>query len=269
MAASSTVYLVSGSNRGIGLALVTHLASRPNTIVFAGARNPNVASDLHALVAKHPNRVHVVELKAGDVEGNKRAVEEIRKKAGQLDVVIANAATCKDMQPLLGVSPELMREHYDVNVIGTLVLFQAAYPLMKTSPTRKFIVIGAHGGAITTGPEYGVMLGPYAVTKAAVHYLAKKLQFENEDFVIFPILPGLVDTDMCKLAHYRTGSLRAAVLTKPSIDHYAQSNSEFLAKRPGVSAAECASGIMRVVDGATRENAGGKFLDAEGKVNEW
>ncbi|KAL1712950.1 hypothetical protein EV715DRAFT_277617 [Schizophyllum commune] len=255
MATSSTVYLVSGSNRGIGLALVTHLASRPNTIVFAGARNPAAASDLHTLVSKYPNRVHIVELKAGDVEGNKRAVEEIRRKAGQLDVVIANAgdemrrclmmfvtiATCKDMQPLLGVSPESMREHYDVNVIGTLILFQAAYPLMKTSPTRKFIVIGAHGGAITTGPEYGVMLGPYAVTKAAVHYLAKKLQFENEDF-------GLVDTDMY---------------------HYAQSNSEFLAKRPGVSAAECASGIMRVVDGATRENAGGKFLDAEGKVNEW
>ncbi|KAL1672001.1 hypothetical protein EV122DRAFT_225530 [Schizophyllum commune] len=264
MATSSTVYLVSGSNRGIGLALVAHLASRPNTIVFAGARNPAAASDLHALVAKHPNRVHIVELKASDVEGNKRVVEEIRRKAGQLDVVIANAgewvreggggderrwglimfviiATCKDMQPLLGVSPESMREHYDVNVIGTLILFQAAYPLMKTSPTRKFIVIGAHGGAITTGPEYGVLLGPYAVTKAAVHYLAKKLQFENEDF-------GLVDTDMY---------------------HYAQSNSEFLAKRPGVSAAECASGIMRVVDGATRENAGGKFLDAEGKVNEW
>ena len=74
-----------------GLALVTHLASRPNTIVFAGARNPEAASDLHALVAKHPNRVHIVELKASDVEGNQKAVEEIRRKAGQLDVVIANA----------------------------------------------------------------------------------------------------------------------------------------------------------------------------------
>ncbi|KAI5889999.1 NAD(P)-binding protein [Schizophyllum commune H4-8] len=248
MATSSTVYLVSGSNRGIGLALVTHLASRPNTIVFAGARNPDAASALHALVEKHPNRVHVVELKAGDVEGNERAVEEIKRKAGQLDVVIANAAICKDMQPLTGVSPESMQEHYDVNVIGTLVLFQAVYPLMKTSPARKFIVIGAHGGAITTGPEYGVLLGPYAITKAAVHYLAKKLQFENEDFVIFPILPGLVDTDMY---------------------HYAQSNSDYLAKRPGVTTAECAAGIMRVVDGATRETAGGKFMDAEGGVNEW
>uniref|UniRef100_D8QAH3 NAD(P)-binding protein n=1 Tax=Schizophyllum commune (strain H4-8 / FGSC 9210) TaxID=578458 RepID=D8QAH3_SCHCM len=263
MATSSTVYLVSGSNRGIGLALVTHLASRPNTIVFAGARNPDAASALHALVEKHPNRVHVVELKAGDVEGNERAVEEIKRKAGQLDVVIANAgewlevgdggildwgadeivrtAICKDMQPLTGVSPESMQEHYDVNVIGTLVLFQAVYPLMKTSPARKFIVIGAHGGAITTGPEYGVLLGPYAITKAAVHYLAKKLQFENEDF-------GLVDTDMY---------------------HYAQSNSDYLAKRPGVTTAECAAGIMRVVDGATRETAGGKFMDAEGGVNEW
>ena len=53
---------------------------------------------------------------------------------------------------------------------------------MKTSPTRKFVVIGAKGGSITLGPEYRSALGPYAVSKAAVHYVAKKLQYENEDF---------------------------------------------------------------------------------------
>ena len=53
---------------------------------------------------------------------------------------------------------------------------------MKTSPTRKFVVIGAKGGSITLGPEYRSALGPYAVSKAAVHYVAKKLQYEHEDF---------------------------------------------------------------------------------------
>ncbi|KAL1740426.1 hypothetical protein HDZ31DRAFT_85439 [Schizophyllum fasciatum] len=248
MASSSTVYLVSGANRGIGLALVALLTERPNTIVFAGARNPDAAYDLQALVGKHPNRVYTVELKACDEEGNARAIEQIRQRTGQLDVVIANAAVCKDMGPLLNATADSMREHFDVNVIGTLMLFQAAHPLMKTSPTRKFVVVGAHGGVASFGPEYGVPLGPYAVTKAAVHYLAKKLQFENEDFVIFPILPGLVATDMYQ---------------------YAQDNSAYLAARVGITTAECATGLMRVVDGANREKTGGKLMDVDGGVNQW
>ncbi|KAI4518099.1 NAD(P)-binding protein [Schizophyllum commune Loenen D] len=245
---SSTVYLVSGATRGIGLAFVTLLAERPNTIVFAGARDPANASDLQALAAKHPDNVLLVELKASDVEGNARTIEQIRQKTGRLDVVIANAAISKSMDSLVNVSPETMREHYDVNVVGTLVLFQAAYPLMKASPTRKFIVMGAKGGSITNGPEYGILVGAYCCTKAAVHYMAKKLQFENEDFVIFPICPGAVDTDMFR---------------------YAQERDPRFAQVKGAAPEEAAANILKIVDNATRENAGGKFMDVSGGVNDW
>ncbi|KAI4525474.1 NAD(P)-binding protein [Schizophyllum commune Loenen D] len=248
MAASNTVYLISGANRGIGLEFAKQLSERPNTVVFAGARNPKAATDLQALSEKHPGRVHVVELKACDEQGNARVVEEIRQKVGQLDVVIANAAIFNDVKELLNVSPQAMREHFDVNVVGTLVLFQAAYPLMKTSPTRKFVVIGAKGGSITLGPEYRSALGPYAVSKAAVHYVAKKLQFENEEFVIFPICPGRVSTDMYLSA---------------------QNKDAELAKHPGATPAYSVASMLRVIDGATRENAGGKFMDVSGGVNEW
>lgn len=110
-----TVYLVSGANRGIGmyfpslpvyayirtaptlclistgLGIVTELAGHDNTIVFAGARNPDAAKDLHALVEKHPGKVHIVKLISADRAGNDVAVEEIKATAGRLDVVIANA----------------------------------------------------------------------------------------------------------------------------------------------------------------------------------
>ena len=33
-------------------------------------------------------------------------------------MMFVTIATCKDMQPLLGVSPESMREHYDVSVLA-------------------------------------------------------------------------------------------------------------------------------------------------------
>ncbi|KAL1740427.1 hypothetical protein HDZ31DRAFT_47524 [Schizophyllum fasciatum] len=248
MTTSSTVYLVSGANRGIGLGFVTLLAERPDSVVFAGARNPDAASDLHALAAKHPDRVHIVELKACDEKGNARAIEQIQQKMGRLDVVIANAAICTELNELINVTPDTMREHFDVNVVGTLVLFQAVYPLMKVSPTKKFIVIGAKGGSIALGPDWGIRVGPYAISKAAVHYLAKKLQFEHEDFVIFPICPGAGDTDM----------FRAAQAQDPRF-----------ASVQGASPAEIAANIMDVVDGATRENAGGKFMDVSGAVNPW
>ena len=74
-----------------GLEFVKQLSERPNTVVFAGARNPKAASYIQTLSAKYPSRVHVVELRSCDEQGNARVIEEIRQKVGQLDVVIANA----------------------------------------------------------------------------------------------------------------------------------------------------------------------------------
>ncbi|KAI5890000.1 NAD(P)-binding protein [Schizophyllum commune H4-8] len=248
MNTTSTVYLVSGANRGLGLAFVALLAERPDTIVFAGVRNPKSASDLQAIAAKHPDNVFIVELKACDQEGNTRAIEEIRQKTGRLDVVIANAAIANSMNLLVDEKPEAMREHFDVNVVGTLVLFQAAYSLMQASPTRKFIVMGAKGGSITKGPEYRFLINAYCCSKAAVHYMTKKLHLEHEDFVIFPICPGAVVTDM----------LRNAQEHDPQFGH----------AKP-ITAEEAAERVLKIVDNATRENEGGKFLDVSGDVNAW
>lgn len=74
-----------------GFALTTVLAARPNTVVFAGARNPSGASELQALAKSLPDRIHVVKLDSTDVEAHNTAVEQIKKEVGRLDVVIANA----------------------------------------------------------------------------------------------------------------------------------------------------------------------------------
>jgi NAD(P)-dependent dehydrogenase (short-subunit alcohol dehydrogenase family) len=73
-----------------GFGLVKTLATHEDTVVFAGARNPSTASQLNALAAKHPGKVHVVQLVASDESGNKATVAQIKEIAGRLDVVIAN-----------------------------------------------------------------------------------------------------------------------------------------------------------------------------------
>jgi NAD(P)-dependent dehydrogenase (short-subunit alcohol dehydrogenase family) len=68
-----------------------------------------------------------------------------------------------------------------VNVIGTLTLFQASYPLLKASTsTPKFVYISSGGGSITMGPQFPAVLA-YGASKAAANYLVRKLHFEHED----------------------------------------------------------------------------------------
>jgi NAD(P)-dependent dehydrogenase (short-subunit alcohol dehydrogenase family) len=62
-------------------------------VVFAGARNPDNATHLHDLAKTHPGKVYTVKLDLGDVTGNQKTIEEVKKKAGKLDVLIANAGT--------------------------------------------------------------------------------------------------------------------------------------------------------------------------------
>jgi NAD(P)-dependent dehydrogenase (short-subunit alcohol dehydrogenase family) len=74
----------------VGLGLVTALAAREDTIVFAGARDPSSATALHELADKQKN-VHILKLVSCDEAGNRAAVEEIKRIAGALHVVVANA----------------------------------------------------------------------------------------------------------------------------------------------------------------------------------
>ena len=57
--------------------------------MFAGARDP-AAQSLKELSAQYPN-VYAVKLTSGDKADNEAAVKFIEAKAGQLDVIIANA----------------------------------------------------------------------------------------------------------------------------------------------------------------------------------
>jgi len=195
------VYLVSGANRGIGLGLVTQLAIRDDVLVFAGARNPSAASDLHALSEKHPGKIYIVKLTSADKADNEAAVAKIKELAGRLDVVIANAGICNYIGPALETPAEEMREHYEVNVIGTLILFQATYPLLQASTSSpKFIPISSGAGSISHGAKFFTPVLAYGASKAAENYLAVKLHTEHPGLICFPISPGGVATDLAARA---------------------------------------------------------------------
>ncbi|KAJ6506894.1 hypothetical protein C8R45DRAFT_1208850 [Mycena sanguinolenta] len=231
MSSATTVYLISGANRGIGYGIAATLAVRPNTVVFAGARDP-AAQSLKDLAAKHSN-VHPVKLTSGDKADNEAAIAEIQKKAGQLDVIIANAAIAKEHGPLATAPVSLFTEHFEVNTVGGIVLFQAAHTLLLASPSPIFAWISSAAGSIS---RYYPTASAYGTSKAAANFLVKVLDAENPDLIAMAISPGWVATDMGNRGAASNGLPQAPVTVEDSV-----------------------AGVLSRIDGATKEKSSGRF----------
>ncbi|KAJ7084533.1 hypothetical protein B0H15DRAFT_989198 [Mycena belliarum] len=234
---SNTVYFVTGANRGIGYALAATLAARPNTTVFAGARDP-AAQSLKDLAAKHPN-VHALKVTNGDVANNEAAISEIKRIAGRLDVLIPNAGMLKYMGPLATTPPAELRAHWEVNTLGLLVLFQAAHALLLASPTHTPVlayISSASGSIGKYGHYFGTSACAYGSSKAAANFLVKVLDAEHPQLVAMAIHPGWVATDMGNVGAEPNGMSAAPVTVDDSVQ-----------------------GILSRIDGATKEKSSGRF----------
>jgi NAD(P)-dependent dehydrogenase (short-subunit alcohol dehydrogenase family) len=241
----SQYWLVTGSNRGIGLAIVEQLAARKSVIVFATVRDLSKQGDLQKITAQHPN-VHVIRLRLEVVDDAKHAAAEIAKHTDHLDVVIANAGIAYNWERLEKVDPEVVREHLTVNTLGTLVLFQAVLPLLRKSKQSKFVAITTDAASITKPAPYPV--SAVGLSKVGVNYITQRIHVEHssEGIIAFPINPGGVKTDIGAIAAPTAFGLE-----------------EF-----SVEPADCARGLISVIDNATA-NSGGRFWRYDGEEIVW
>ena len=241
----SQYWLVTGSTRGIGLAIVQQLAPRKDTVVFATVRDISKLGELAKVTAQYPN-VHPVQLRLEVVEDAKNAVAEISKITDHLDVVIANAGIAYNWEPLEKVDPEVVREHLTVNTLGTFVLFQGVLPLLRKAGKSKFVPITTEVAAITLNIPYPV--SAVAISKAGVNFLTNRIHTEHakDGIIAFPLNPGGVKTDIGALAAPQAFGLK-----------------EF-----SIEPEDSARGIISVVDKATAAT-GGHFWQWDGKELPW
>ena len=106
--------------------------------------------------------------------------------------MIANAGISEipSYVPAAEVKIADMQKHVAVNAMGPLVLFQAVYPLMKKAKQPKFVVVGSPMGSIGGMELRPFPCAAYGGSKAMVHYLVRKIHFENQGMVAFTIDPG-------------------------------------------------------------------------------
>jgi norsolorinic acid ketoreductase len=162
--------------------------------VIAGVRNITEASAiaLSSLPTASGSKVITVKVDNNDTSSAHKAVDALKSQYGitKLDVVVANAGISK-YYGLAAVTPvEEVREHFEVNVIGSLALFQATLPLLEVSSHPIFVGISTGVGSI--GEMAGIPLPAtaYGISKVALNYMVCKIHFENPKLTAFALSPG-------------------------------------------------------------------------------
>ena len=190
---SLTVYLVTGSNRGIGLELVRQLSQLPNSAVVATVRDLSKATDLKALPGKN---IDVVQLGDEVEKDTKKVAEYVKQNYGKVDVVIANAGVFI-LGPIWKAKPDDARQHAIINYVNVFILFQELYPLLKAASHPKFIGMSTAAGSIALVENLEFFdVAAYGASKAALNFFLKRAALESkaDGIIVSPIHPGMVDS---------------------------------------------------------------------------
>jgi NAD(P)-dependent dehydrogenase (short-subunit alcohol dehydrogenase family) len=187
--------LVTGGNRGIGLAICQGLLDAGFTVILAArTRSKGVAAAQLLKTAASP--VQVVELDVADDSSIHSAAEQLSETIGQLDVLINNAGIYPDAGvTILSISRDLLARTLDINTLGPIRVAQAFAPLLQKSATAGTINVSSGYGALDS---LSANVPSYCLSKLALNgatlMLAEALK--PQGIAVYSMCPGWVKTDM-------------------------------------------------------------------------
>jgi NAD(P)-dependent dehydrogenase (short-subunit alcohol dehydrogenase family) len=186
------VALITGANRGIGLALVKAYAGRRDK-VFAAVRRTSDRTELDAFAASQPKWVEVIEMDVSDPAEIARTRRKL--EAEPIDVLINNAGISgPDRQSATDMDFEGLTETLVVNSIAPLRIASAFLPNVKAAK-GKIITLSSQMGTMQSASSDSLA---YRVSKAAVNRLMRGLatELKPQGIPVLIVHPGWVKTDM-------------------------------------------------------------------------
>jgi NAD(P)-dependent dehydrogenase (short-subunit alcohol dehydrogenase family) len=182
------IILLTGANRGIGLAAARELQKRGAKVV-AGVREPGQMPAVQG--------VEVLELDTSDAESCRAFAGRAAREHGRIDGLINNAAILLDRDiPALALEEDALRRVIEVNLIGPFRLCQLVLPDMLKRGFGRIVNISSGLGAIT---DMGGGYVSYRMTKLALNGLTRVLAAElssHRNIKINSLSPGWTRTDM-------------------------------------------------------------------------
>jgi NAD(P)-dependent dehydrogenase (short-subunit alcohol dehydrogenase family) len=191
------VVVITGSTRGIGLALAEQLLQRGCNVVISSrttSRVDDVVSQLQTQYGKE--RVYGLACDVSQREQVQALWDGAIGAFGRIDIWLNNAALNAPTLPLWEQSPEDLQTIVDTNIIGSINGCVVALEGMREQGDGHIYNVRGYGydGQI----RYGFI--PYGMSKYALAYVQKALSQEMKELPVklSSISPGIVVTDLLR-----------------------------------------------------------------------
>jgi 3-oxoacyl-[acyl-carrier protein] reductase len=159
--------LVTGGTRGIGRAVVETLAAEGAAVAFC-ARTPDNVAETATALAGNGGTVFGSVADVGDEASLRTWVTDAAATLGGIDIVVANVSALA-----IPDSAENWRRSFDVDMMGTVGLVQAAMPYLERSRAASIVTISS-----VSGREIDFAAGPYGTFKAAIIHYTQGLAYQ-------------------------------------------------------------------------------------------
>ncbi|HEL2049779.1 TPA: 3-oxoacyl-[acyl-carrier-protein] reductase [Streptococcus suis] len=181
---------VTGSSRGIGLAIAHKFASLGANVVLNG--RGQLGQDLLDSFADYGVKVLAISGDISSAEDAKRMVAEAIETLGSVDILVNNAGITKD-----GMALRMTEEDFDtvlkVNLTGTFNMTQAVLKPMTKAREGAIINLSSVSGLIGNAGQAN-----YSASKAGVIGFTKAIAREvaGRNVRVNAIAPGFIQSDM-------------------------------------------------------------------------
>jgi 3-oxoacyl-[acyl-carrier protein] reductase len=197
--------LVTGGNRGIGLAIARTFAAAGDavTITYRSGEPPDGVAGVRCDVT--------------DAASVDAAFAEVEQRQGPVEVLVANAGITKDTL-VLRMSDDEFTSVLDTNLTGTFRVVKRAARGMLRARRGRVILIGSVVGLLGSPGQVN-----YAASKAGLVGMARSLARElgSRGITANVVAPGFVESDMtAELSDDR----RAEILSGIPLGRYAQAD---------------------------------------------
>lgn len=192
--AENKVAIVTGASRGIGKACAIELAKSGYNIAVSYAGNDEAASRTIEELKQIGVEAKAYKFNVADKDACAKAVEDVLKDFGKIDVLVNNAGITRD-----GLFMRMNAENWEA-VINTN-LNSAFY---MTNPVIKSMIKQRYGCIINMSSIVGLMgnagQSNYSAAKAGLIGFTKSLAKElgSRNIRVNAIAPGFIQTDMTK-----------------------------------------------------------------------
>ncbi len=192
------IALVTGGNRGIGFETCRQLGRKGLRVILA-ARNAAAGERAAGILKSESLEVEFRLLDVTKVETIDACAESIDRDLGRLDVLVNNAGIMRDSSKrgasIFQADRELVRDTFDVNTLGPLMVANALVPLMRRHDYGRIVNVSSGMGQLS---EMDGGYPGYRISKTALNAVTVILarELEGTNIKVNSVCPGWVRTDM-------------------------------------------------------------------------